>query len=180
MPLVAILDARIVLVALPLKARLGLRLRHQQRDAASVGRPPERADGVAAIGELVRFAAAHRQAIELRGSVAIGEERNRRAVRRPARRRVVLPGERQLTKRAGCDVEHPDRAGTRCGLHRFRDAEQQPRAVGGKREPVAALADGPPIERLLGRKRRCLGGEHDARERRRDEYGLFHSRRAVP
>ncbi len=180
MPLVAIGHARVVFVALALLARVGLRLRHQERDAASVWRPAEGADGVSAIGELFRFAAAHRQAVNLRGAVAVREKRDRFAVGRPARRRIVLAGEGQLPERAAGDVEHPDRARARRALHRIGDGEDQPRAVGREREALAALADRPPVERLLGRERRGLRGEHGARERCRGQHGQFHRRRDVP
>ncbi len=171
-------DARIVFFLLALVEGVGLRLRHEQRDLPAVWRPAERPDGFLAVHETGALAAVERQEVEAGRAVAIRDERQRAAVRRPARARLGLVGVRQLADVSGRDVEHPDMARPRRPFRRLGDGEREARAVRGEFE----IADRAPIERLLRRERgsgRLPGGGRGRQDRRggqdrRHEHDSLH------
>jgi hypothetical protein len=94
---------------------VGLGLLRDEEDAAAVAGPLERANGPLVVAELLRLAAGRPNHPDLRAGVAVvfllvacGQERHARAVRRPARRSVLVARE-ELVVIGAVHAGDPDR-----------------------------------------------------------------------
>ena len=134
---------------LPVVLPVGSVGRRGHDELRAVGRPLEAADPARQVGQASRLAAVEGEQVDLRAVLAVllvgrvglllddvppvREERDRPAVRRPARARVVLRPERQLARLAAAGIERhdPQRVAVAVALRRGRlEGHDRPGAVG--------------------------------------------------
>ena len=97
--LIFILDANLTPVLVARLHGLGDRVNHGERDLAAFRRPGEVGDTLVAARQLLGFAAGERDAVELPLAIAIRNEGEPRAIRRPRRLQARLLAVGELPQR---------------------------------------------------------------------------------